>query len=370
MTIDVAPLLAPISEARPAGEDLRFDDLFDRIREARRADDPGLDQGDWQTELKVADWRLAAELAGQALRERSKDLQAAAWLGEAWLQRQGLAAAAPAFGLLQGLLDNFWDTLHPQPEGGDLEERASRLVWFNNYASAALSQWPLTSGASAFSLNDWQTSREVDNLARQNREAHEAALAEGKPGGETVDAALAASGGAHIRGLLAEVRQAQAAFTPLQESTERHFGREAPSLTRLGDTLKRIEQVLARTAQSLGVQAPSADTTADTTANGSANGSASTPAQASAPSSGSSAAAGPVVNLQEGNQRAKADALRALQDIAAFFRRTEPHSPVPSMLERAIAWADMPLEQWLQEVVREEGALAAIRERIGLPRQE
>ena len=55
MAIDVNELLAPIPGGDPAGSDASFSDQFDRIREARRADDAGLAQGEWQTELKVAD---------------------------------------------------------------------------------------------------------------------------------------------------------------------------------------------------------------------------------------------------------------------------------------------------------------------------
>ncbi|MGO4781550.1 type VI secretion system protein TssA, partial [Lysobacter sp. 2RAB21] len=62
----------------------------------------------------------------------------------------------------------------------------------------------------------------------------------------------------------------------------------------------------------------------------------------------------------------KQAALRALGDIAGYFKRTEPHSPVASLLEQAVQWADMPLNEFLAEVVRDESVLAAIRARVGL----
>ena len=55
MAIDVNVLFFLISCGDPAGSDASFSDQFDRIREARRADDPNLPQGDWQTEPKIAD---------------------------------------------------------------------------------------------------------------------------------------------------------------------------------------------------------------------------------------------------------------------------------------------------------------------------
>jgi len=56
MILNIESLLAPISDERPCGEDLTFEPLFDDIKEARRQDDASLDQGEWKTELKVADW--------------------------------------------------------------------------------------------------------------------------------------------------------------------------------------------------------------------------------------------------------------------------------------------------------------------------
>lgn len=361
----LAPLLAPIPGDDPCGEDASFDLIFDQIREARRADDPHLDQGEWQTELKTADWRLAAGLAERVLRERSKDLQAAVWLAEAWIHRQGLAGAVQAFTLLHDLLETYWDGLHPRLDGDDAEERASKLAWLNANGSAALRQLTLANRPGT-SLNDWQTSREVDNLARQNREAYEAAIEEGKPTGEAFDTALAAAGGAHVRAQLESALAARAAFETLQAKTDARFGRDAPNLGLLADALKRLEQVLSRCAQTLGVAPASGAAPAASDASSSSE--AAMPADhAPAPSAPPPGAA---LNLQANNQAAKADALKALADIAAFFKRTEPHNPVSSLLERAIAWADMPLEDWLQEVVRDGSVLAAIRDRIGLPPQD
>ena len=73
------------------------------------------------------------------------------------------------------------------------------------------------------------------------------------------------------------------------------------------------------------------------------------------------------LSLNAGSLASKDAALKALNDIAAFFRRTEPHSPVAYLLERAVAWANMPLEQFLAEVIRDESTLSSIRERVGLP---
>src|SRR5258707_170038 len=84
-------LLDPFPAGQPAGTDLRWTLEWDRIKEARRADDD-LESGKWaKREHKSADWRAVRDLATSMLRERSKDLQLAMWLTEANLKLHGFA---------------------------------------------------------------------------------------------------------------------------------------------------------------------------------------------------------------------------------------------------------------------------------------
>lgn len=354
MSIDIAELLAPISPDRPCGEDVSFNDVYDRVREARRADDPNLRQGDWQTELKVADWRMVIRLANEVLTRQSKDLQMAVWLGEALISTEGLAGAAQSFELLNGLLENLWDGLFPELDGDDAEERAAKLAWFNIYASDALRRVPLTSGTRPMTLLSWQDSREVDNLARQSQEAHKAALDEGRLTGEAFDNAMLESTGEVVLRLLEQADAALITFDGFKRLADTRLGRAAPSLAAVEDALKRIRQLIGKVAQAKGVG--SADAGDDEVAAGVA-----------APSPAVVAAGGSFALDLSGNSAAsKQAALRALSDIAVFFRRTEPHNPVAFMLEKAVVWANTPLDAWLSEVVRDSTVLASIRDRVGI----
>ena len=60
--------------------------------------------------------------------------------------------------------------------------------------------------------------------------------------------------------------------------------------------------------------------------------------------------------------------MRRLAAVAAFFKRTEPHNPLAYLVERAIRWGGMPLEEWLREVVSSDDILGRIRETLGLPK--
>jgi type VI secretion system protein ImpA len=89
-------LLRPISEENPSGEYLRYSGIYDQIAEARRADE-ALNQGDWKTELKVADYRQVINLAVPALSSQTKDLQISVWLAEALTREYGVRRFARQF---------------------------------------------------------------------------------------------------------------------------------------------------------------------------------------------------------------------------------------------------------------------------------
>ena len=355
MAIDVNELLAPIPGGDPAGSDASFSDQFDRIREARRADDPGLAQGEWQTELKVADWREAQSLAEDILLRTSKDLQAAVWLGEAAIARHGLEGARDSFDLLAGLFDQYWDGLYPRGDDGDVEERASKLAWFATYGSRALQAMMLNDDPqAALTLAGWLDSREVDNLGRQNAESYQAALDEGRINGETYDSRIQSTSETTIRERVDMVQAAREAFARFSAKADERLGREAPNLAAIDDALKKIQQIYAKVAAAKGLGVAVADE----------EGAAGDGEAAYADGGGGG---GGSLSLNAGSLASKDAALKALNDIAAFFRRTEPHSPVAYLLERAVSWANMPLEQFLAEVIRDEGTLSSIRERVGLP---
>src|ERR1700748_2359571 len=80
LPMDIAPLLAPVNADTPGGVDLSFSPEIDAIQEMRREDDPTLDQGEWVTELKSADWPGVARTCETILSFQSKDLRIAGWL--------------------------------------------------------------------------------------------------------------------------------------------------------------------------------------------------------------------------------------------------------------------------------------------------
>ena len=60
------------------------------------------------------------------------------------------------------------------------------------------------------------------------------------------------------------------------------------------------------------------------------------------------------------------DALRRLTEVAEYFRRTEPHSPISHLIQRTIRWGHMPLPSLLQEIVKDDDVLSRIWDTLGI----
>jgi type VI secretion system protein ImpA len=70
-----------------------------------------------------------------------------------------------------------------------------------------------------------------------------------------------------------------------------------------------------------------------------------------------------------GPPQSRTQALAQLREVAAFFRRTEPHSPVAYLAEKAAHWGEQPLHVWLRSVVKDEASFAHIEEILGVTPQ-
>jgi type VI secretion system protein ImpA len=365
--LDLEALLAPIPGNNPAGESVRYAGVYDAIQEARRADDD-LNKGEWQTEAKVADWRGVINLATEALGTKCKDLQIGVWLVEALSKRHGFAGLREGLNLLRELHEQFWDGLYPQIEEGDLEFRAGPLNWLNEKLPASIRAIALTAGNPPYALNDWDESRKIDNLGRQNPEAMQAAIAEGKITGEQFDKSVEATDRAFFEGLFEDLAQSKEQLSRLEKTVDEKFGPDAPSLIKIRNGIDDCHQVVggilkkkreedpAYKPDSVSTMlkepiSPIPESTAMNTGNTHDNGS---PMAVS----GNTSWAGDPRNREEAFQR--------LAVLAVYLKRVEPQHPVTYLLERAVRWTKMPLDQWLGEVVSNQDVLNQLRETLGI----
>lgn len=250
MDLDIASLINPISPDFPSGGDLRYTEVVDLIKEARRADDQ-LDQGEWRTEIKTSDWRQVARLCRQALAGQSKDLQIAAWLVEAWVHIHGFAGLGAGIDLITQLLMLFWPTLYPQVEDGDLDYRVGPLTLLNEKLPHVVFQVPLCDPdlSAGYNYYHWEESRLVgggQNLDKEQKKRRDALLTEGKVSAEEFTAASNASPLTYYRNLSRQLAEAHQTLISLDEAVTDLFAPDPPGFNQLMDAVERCARVADR----------------------------------------------------------------------------------------------------------------------------
>ena len=255
--INIEAILAPIPGDNPAGEDLRYSPAYDQIKEARRADDL-LDRGDWQREIKTSDWDTVITTAVDALINKTKDLQIAAWLTEALIKTEGFDGLAAGLKILTGLLKDYWEHLYPELEDGDLDFRIAPIEFVNDKLWPCIKQISITDSSltPGYSWLKWHESRqvglEVDTRNRygdvdeNKKKARNELIAEGKLTAEDFDSAVGLSSKAFYEFLAKSLVMCQEEFKKLDKTVDDKFGSEAPRLAEVRDTLQNRTTEMAR----------------------------------------------------------------------------------------------------------------------------
>ncbi len=247
--MEIEALLEPIPGDNPSGENLRYTPVYDDIQEARRADDL-LDQGDWQHEVKESDWNAVFSLSADALTNKTKDLQIAAWLLESLTIIRGFDGVNQGLTIIKEFINNFWDTLYPEMEDDDLDFRAGPLEFINDKLWLPIKSIPITDPEKTrgFSWLKWQESRQVGSekdilnqygdVDDDKKRARDDQIAEGKLPAEEFDSAVRASSRAFYEALFKDISKSVDLFHELDDIVDEKFGREAPRLAELKTSIE------------------------------------------------------------------------------------------------------------------------------------
>jgi type VI secretion system protein ImpA len=359
--VDVEALLTPIPGENPAGENLQYSGLYDEIREARRSDDT-LEQGDWQHEPKTAEWPKVVDLSTTALAAKTKDIQVCAWLGEALVELYGFAGLRDALRVMRGIHEQFWDKAFPEIDEGDMDARANAVSFFDTRVELPLKRALLTragGGMADYSYLQWEDSTRFDfpenmealdsDAIAKATELKAQAEAEGKTTGEQWRKAKNATKRAFYEETFLLLNQCWEEFQSLDRVMDEKFGRQTPGLGTIKKSLDAVRSLVEKVVKEKRILEP------DPVADGAAG---TVEGEAAAGTSETGSAGGPL--------RSRSDALRQLAEVAQYFQRTEPHSPVAYLVTRAIKWGQMPLELWLEDVIKDGAVLGHLKETLGL----
>lgn len=326
-------LLLPISDSQPSGADLSFSSDLDAITEAQKFDDPSLDQGEWLTDLKEADWDFVVRKCAALLEKSSKDLRLAVWLTEAGAKKYHMRGLAEGLRVVAGLFDQFWDLgLYPESDGDDHDQRARNLNWILAKLPALLREMPVTDGnGSRYSLVDFE-------MARKN------------PQGDVkltdLENAKRANSPKFRTEFEADAKYLAEALAALEKVSDARLGHDSPGFSAARDAVQTMVHLMPARVQ------PAAATHEENA-----------PQQAAEVSN---AAAPQVVSGPPGAITTRQQAISQLRAVADFFRRTEPHSPVSYFADKAANAGEQDLHEWLRSVIKDQASMAHIEELLGV----
>ena len=367
MSLEIEPLLSPISSDQPCGQDLSFSNEFHAIKIAKTQDDPLLDQGDWLAEPKQADWHFVEQKSIEILTGKSKDLRLLGWLLEAWSNLYGFEGTAKALELMHRTLNEYWTQLHPEIEEEDLDQRLGLLQGSINHLIPLIKQVAIVNVPS-FSLSDYEALlRQKNHLLKQVESYTDDTnssqiLEQFEQSLFNTSKSFQYQNYQHFSAILAE-------WSILKSVLDTLMGLDAPSFAAIDTQLENIHTSLKKLYKTdVFTQPVMATQTSESSAAATITTQALSFTQRKEqeidmntvhPSKG--------FQVQPQNHLANREqAMRVLQEISDYFQANEPHSPVSYMLQKTIKWSQMPLHEWLNQVIKNENPLHNVQELLGV----
>ena len=331
-TIDVEALMREIEPSAPCGPNLEYDPAFLAL-EQEALGKPEVQYGTTITPAVPPDWKAIRRMTGELL-ERSRDLRLAVHLVRASLALSGVAGLADSVTLIERLLDQRWDSVHPMLDAEDGNDPTLRI---NSLAILA------DTGTLVRELKDATlvTLPGLGPLTIKMLEIANGELAPA-PGQEkialaSIEGALADLAPATLAAAVDALARALAAVVNIELILVRQVGSsQALNLDALTRPLKKAHEFLAR--QQAGEAA--AGTAADGAA---AHGAPIVLAAGDAPARAARAGI-------SGDIASRDDVLRMLDKLVEYYGRHEPSSPIPILLARAKRLVPMNFFEIMQDL--------------------
>jgi type VI secretion system protein ImpA len=293
--MDVEALVRPLGESAPCGTDLEDTQqmaAIDAFRVFGQATPLNAD----------TDWRAINDAALDAL-GTSRDFRLLAHLAAAKLRLEGLQPFVDSLGVASRWLEDSFDAVFPRIDD-DAVLRKNALNYFADRMAVvdALRRVPLVSNRQlgAFSL------RHVEIAAGRLAPGEEEAGS--PPTDALINGAFSAAPQEDLAQLVASIDAGLAALKSIELAMVSKQGvQAAPDTKPLSDVMGRMREIVAKHVRAPAVAEGDAEAADGATSAGGA----------------------------PGQIRSREDAIRCLEAVTEFFRRSEPSSPVPMFVERA-----------------------------------
>ena len=341
--IDIESLVSPISDDNSVGSDIRQDSspttLYNTIKDARNAARAAERHSlfDGSSNEAMENWHKILELAPEILTKHAKDLEVASWYTEALIRRSGFQGLRDGFTVIRQLIDNYWDSIYPLPDEEDgIETRIAPLIGLNGEGAEGVLIAPIrnviiTEGNEPGPFSFWQYKQALDiqKITDDNTRVKKAE----KIGYslEDIENAVADSSQEFFVNLCDDVATSIIEYREISRTLDSLCGtHEAPPTSNIINTLEDALSVVKHVARfKLPVESSNEEDM------GEAEG---IPGQSG------------VVTVP-GAIKTRTDAFHHLNNIATFFRNTEPHSPISYIIDKAVRWGDMELDELMKELI-------------------
>jgi type VI secretion system protein ImpA len=330
-------LLNPIEGPNPSGANLRYDPVYDKIKEARREEvqpPPGMTESD----RKVPDNPQVIKLTTELLTNKSKDLQIAAWFTEASLKQRGFAGLKDGLGLCSGLVEKFWDTVYPEIEDGDAESRGAPVGFVGTKLDIPVKLVPMVEKV-RYGLLDYQQSREVgyEDQAKTDdvRKRRAQLVKDGKLTPEAFDKAFEETPKKFYAQSEQDLDACLKTLTQLKKACDEKFGDDGPAFGPLQSSLEAARHVIHGFLQKKREKEPDPVEPVAAEAGAGADG------EAAAGAAGA-VRTGVLISLDGSSEPPdRIDAIRKVAEAAAFLRQREPNSPASYLMLRGLRWGEL-----------------------------
>jgi len=331
----------------PAGADIREDpsptSIYQNIKSARNAARAAERSSIHDGNSSEADehWRTIINLAPDILANYAKDLEIACWYTEALLRNAGFQGLRDGFTIIHGLIENFWDNLYPMPDEDGMETRVACLAGLNGEGSegvliAPIRKTLITEGNSVGPYTFWEYQQALELQKLPDDKARNAKKDKLGFDLSSIETAVGESSEKFFVNVRDDLSESVGLYKKIGQLLDEHCGAyEAPPTRTIVEVLEECLGAINHLARHKfpveEEETPEGDSDA--------------PA-----AEGETAAAG-AVQVSAAAINSREAAFRQISEIADFFRRTEPHSPVSYVLEKAVKWGNMPLTALIQELI-------------------
>ena len=341
--IDIERLLTPLSDDQPTGSDIRtnsaidspYSTLKDARSSARAAERTSMFDGNSDEASQY--WRQILDLAPNILTSDAKDLEVASWYTEALIRRYGFQGLRDGFSLIAGLIENYWDNLYPEPDEDGVITRVAPLTGLNGEGSegvliAPIRNCRITEDTEPGPFMLWQYKQTLDVQKIADDDSRNESISKLGYSLSDVEAAVNNSSESFYVDLRDDIKECLSTYRAINQMLIDKCGnQDSPPTSNIINTLDEALGVINHVAKHK-FPVEIADSDDETASDGSGGQSQSAVANS-----------GPI--------KTRDDAFRKLHDIAEFFRKTEPHSPISYVIDKAVKWGGMPLGDLISELI-------------------